>query len=73
MTDDQTARFHLHEALLALGFVAGTISRPEVFAALTETIRDGTLHQGHVVFLRDRLTLALQEAGVEGGSPEAVA
>jgi hypothetical protein len=54
------------EVLLALGFAAGGLTRPALFTALAESLQNQQgLAPGHIVFLRDTLTRALQLAGVE--------
>jgi len=51
--------------LLSMGYVTGALTRPSMFTALVESLRNGGLESGHVVFLRDTLTRALRLAGVE--------
>lgn len=51
--------------VFALGLAAGGLSLPANFMTLAKHLQDGTLNPGHVVYLRDTLTCALQLAGVE--------
>lgn len=56
----------LEGVLVGLGFIAGALTRPELFTALAESLQcDGGLRPGHLVFVRDTLTRVLQLAGIE--------
>lgn len=51
--------------LLALGIASTGLKRPELFHELVDSLRTGRLRLSYVSHLRDRITQALREAGLE--------